>query len=205
MTMPPFQPTPNTEPTLTWLQRIQIGWLRAYRTLGLAGLSGAAFLVMSMLAWIGLGKWSAADERSIAAQAPLALDSMRAVLPPLPALLSPTLRSAAEAPDVIKQLSKSIQRLGLACPHADYKVIPITDTKLGQLEVHASLKGPYPKVRALMDTLLSREPGLAIKEFSLQRANADATDVEAKLRLVVYLSDGWSPLPAKEQAAEARP
>jgi hypothetical protein len=56
-----------------------------------------------------------------------------------------------------------------------------------------------------MDTLLSREPGLAIKEFSLQRANADATDVEAKLRLVVYLSDGWSPLPAKEQAAEARP
>ena len=60
-------------------------------------------------------------------------------------------------------------------------------------EIRTTIKGPYPKLRQLIATLLDKEPALALRELTMSRPNGDTPEVEAKIRWVVFLADGWAP------------
>ncbi|MBI3380397.1 MAG: hypothetical protein HY019_00195 [Aquabacterium sp.] len=106
--------------------------------------------------------------------------------------LPPTLPRGIDSVALLKRIKSTVQAGGLTWPQADYRLTPLSDERLATLEIRTTLKGPYPKLRQLISTLLDKEPALALQELSLTRPNGDTLDVEAKVRWVVFLADGWA-------------
>jgi hypothetical protein len=162
---------------------------RAHQRIGAAGLLGvgllAAATVVFALAWRGHQR-----------------DSASTVAAPSPALIEPRLPTAqprlplppaSDIPLLLTRLQRAALEQGLGWPRADYRLSPAGDEAPASLEVHCTLKGPYPNVRRFVTALLQDAPTLTLREFALSRASADAVDVEAKLSIVVYLASGAKP------------
>jgi hypothetical protein len=162
---------------------------RAHQRVGAAGLLGvgllAATAVVFALAWRGHQG-----------------DLASAVVAPSPTLIQPRppttqprllLPPASDIPLLLTRLQRAALEQGLGWPRADYRINPAAEEAPASLEVHCTLKGPYPNVRRFVTALLQDAPTLTLREFALSRASADAADVEAKLSIVVYLASGAKP------------
>lgn len=180
---------------LSALDQARIVLARLYVRLGWPGMLGLAMAAMAL----GLGAWVVHQQQALASNlsiSPTKVDSSAQV----PATSErtnvatpPTLPRAEEQIEILKRIKAQVVSAGLAWPKADYKLVRLSDENLARLEVHTTLKGPYPKLRQLITTLLNKEPALALRELSLQRPNADNPDVEAKIQFVVFLANDWPP------------
>lgn len=101
--------------------------------------------------------------------------------------LNTTLARRSEQALLLKEIQQVTVSQGLAWAAADYKFVPASEAMPSSLEVHCTLKGPYPRLRATFVQWLRQVPGLAIRDLMLTRPNSDAPEVEAKLVLVVFL------------------
>lgn len=116
-----------------------------------------------------------------------------------PQLTPPALPHSTESVELIKRVKAAVLANGLAWPQADYRFTPLSEEGLATMEIRTTFKGPYPKLRQLVTTLLDKEPALGLRELTLSRPNGDTLDVEAKIRWVIFLSDGWPPAEAGGQ------
>lgn len=176
---------------------------RTYRALGWSGCVGLLCLLLAAL-YAGYGLWPTKHQAVQATQqhrdaALVAADNTAMDERSQPAIAPPALPSASDAIRLLKEIKACAQRNDLAWPQAEYRIAPLNSESLATLEIRTSLKGPYPKLRQMMVTLLDKEPALALREFTLSRPNGDTAEVEAKIRWVVFLADGW---PAGQERAQ---
>lgn len=142
-------------------------------------------IALSLLAWV-----HQADQ----ALRPFAVPTQSTPTAPAQApsaQLNPILPRAADAVSILRVLEREAKANGLAWPQAEYRITPMSDEALSALEIRTTLKGPYPKLRQLVTTLLDKQPALALRELTLSRPDGDAIEVEAKLHWTVFLADGW--------------
>lgn len=99
------------------------------------------------------------------------------------------LKKRGDVPLLVTLMERAATDSGLAWPGAEYRVAPMTDRSLAQLQVRFSLKAPYPKLRRMLVQLTDTVPGLIFQEFSLTRSTSQQVDVEAKLRIDVLLDE----------------
>lgn len=111
----------------------------------------------------------------------------------------PSLPHSADSLKLLKRIKRLTKANGLAWSQAEYRFTPITSDSLATFEITTSLKGPYLRLRTVLVELLDEEPALGIRELALSRPNGDSSDVEAKIRLVVFLADGWPEHPTEDR------
>lgn len=185
---------------LSVAQIAHIAAARMYKRIGWPGCLGGLMLLASTLALIWLHqeglhavqRHQQSLQKAAAASSSLIGESSQATSRVLP----PALPLGTNSVALINRIKSTVQAGGLTWPQADYRLTPLSDESLATLEIRTTLKGPYPKLRQLISTLLDKEPALALRELSLTRPNGDALDVEAKVRWVVFLADGWAPAEA---------
>lgn len=186
----------NEPVRLSGAQMAHIAVARLYARVGWPGCIGCLMLLVSAFALIWLrqeGLHVLKQHRQAMQSATVA--SSPSVSEPAPAslrTLPPTLPRGIDSVALLKRIKSTVQAGGLTWPQADYRLTPLSDERLATLEIRTTLKGPYPKLRQLISTLLDKEPALALQELSLTRPNGDTLDVEAKVRWVVFLADGWA-------------
>ena len=152
-------------------------------TVGVVGLGLAALaLVNAGLAW--------REQRHFEAETPARTAPVTVTTPRAKQASHLPLRPLSDVPLLLTHMERAALEQGLGWPHADYRINAASDDTPASLEVHCVLKGPYPGVRSFVTRLLQDTPTLTLREFSLSRASAEASDVEAKLGIVVYLASG---------------
>lgn len=161
---------------------------RVHQRLGAVGLLGIGLLCAAAVTYGSA--WHARQQDLIAAATPEpAAPTVRPAAPParLP------LPDGSDIPMLLNRIQRAAVEQGLGWPRADYRINAASAEAPASLEVHCTLKGPYPSLRRFVTALLQDAPALTLREFSLSRPSADVAEVEAKLSIVVYL------------ASEARP
>jgi hypothetical protein len=163
---------------------------RLYFRLGWSGCLGLITVLASAGIWLWLHHVQQQDR--IAQPEPfISLSTTEHV--EQPRIVPPDLPHAADSMQVLMRIKAAVQTSGLNWPQADYRIVPLSDEGLSTLEIHTTLKGPYPKLRQLIITLLDKEPALAMRGLTLVRQNGNVVDVEAKIQWVIFLADGWPP------------
>lgn len=122
----------------------------------------------------------------------LATTAVDTSLPAQQAHPMPPLPYEADILDVIQAVRQVAVAQGLSWTQADYRLTPLSADSLSTLTIRTTLKGPYQKIRKALNTVLNKQPALALRELTITRPNADTPDVEAKVQMVLYLSDGWT-------------
>lgn len=158
---------------------------RMHDAMGTVGLLGVALLFAAAI-WLATA-WNA--HRVLLAQPEPAAPSpaVLASAPVAPAVTAPWPKTS-ETALVLTLLKQTVVDQGVAWPSADYKLLPATPQTPATLEVRCALKSAYPQLRGVI-AQLRNVPGLAIRELSLVRPNADTPDLEAKLTLAVFLRE----------------
>lgn len=186
-------PKPAQAPRrLSVSQVTQIAAAHLYVRLGWPGCVGLLLVVISLaaLAWLHHIKHL---PKSGSSQSTVSEAVTRTPEPASVRVKPPSLPHSADSVQLLKRIKEAVRANGLNWPQADYRITPLSDEGLSTLEIRTTIKGPYPKLRQLMATLLDKEPALALRELTLSRPNGDTPEVEAKIRWVVFLADGWAP------------
>lgn len=69
----------------------------------------------------------------------------------------------------------------------EYSRIRNPDIPVSKYQIDLPMQGGYTDIRMFMIDLLNQMPAVAINELSFRREDIDSPDVEAKLRLTIYL------------------
>ena len=93
-----------------------------------------------------------------------------------------------------RQLPSELERLhglaaeaGVQLDSADYRLIAGKDQLFERYAVNLPIRGSYRAVRDFLVTVRSEFPYLAIEEVALKREKIGQADLEAQVRLVLYL------------------
>lgn len=180
----------------------RVALARAYQRLGTTGLAGlmlgALALAVFLNAW-PLRPWRSFQGAQALAPTPAvgtaAADAAPATAPAERAntLKAPALPSRREIPLLMTQVEVAVTSQGLSWPAAEYRLTEATAQRPASLEIHTTLKGGYPPLRAVLAQWLTTIPGLTLRALSLTRPTSGAPDVEAKVALTIYLADDATP------------
>lgn len=94
-------------------------------------------------------------------------------------------RSIAPA---LARIQAAALRHGLRLEHAEFKLLTQDDESIGRYTMDWPVKADYRALRRFAAEVLREQPALALESISLQRAEAGASIVDARLRLVLFLS-----------------
>ena len=176
------------------LQRLRVWAALVHQLVGWAGFAGMSLVVAAVFI-VGPG-WSSQRAflesvvaRTGAAEQAANLAAARAVPVVRATQVAPELPRRADIPLLLTQMQQAARTNGLPWPAADYRIVAATSTQPSSLEVHFTIKGSYPKLRAMLVQLMIDVPAFSIRQFSVSRPNSDTPDVEAKLVLAVFLAD----------------
>lgn len=171
------------------VQSVGLRVLRVRDLIGIAGLAGCALLaaaaVLLALAW----RQHRTDLTSLRPVSPEPSTTTSAVQPADAAAPRVRLPSAYDVPLLLARIERVALDQGLGWPKADYQVNAATGEMPASLEVRCTLKGGYPSIRQFIAVLLRDQPTLTLREFSVTRLNIEAKDVEARMTLLVYMTD----------------
>jgi Tfp pilus assembly protein PilO len=169
-----------------WLWRLQ-QWARR---LGIGGLTGLGLLAAALLLQ---GFQVKSVQQTIQAQharlAALRQAAVRREATPPPPPLSPlaTLPPTGEASQLIGELERLARANGLALPRGQYSVSPVTGTSLQRWQLVLPMVGSYPGLHAFIATALERLPNLTLDELKLKRDRIESTELQAELRLSLFV------------------
>jgi hypothetical protein len=95
---------------------------------------------------------------------------------------------SASVPDALKGINVAVIASGLAFEAAEYRLAREGTLKLARYEVTVPLRGTYAQVRNFVAALLQQMPQVAIDDVVIKRESVDAAQIEARLRLSIYLN-----------------
>lgn len=170
--------------TLYWYLR---QWARR---LGWTGLAGLALLAAAGL----LHVFAIAPAYDAIAVQQARLDELRRSAQarsaaPAVAVNNPlmSLPPAGIASQQIGELEKLARAHDLELPRGQYSVAPVTNASLARWQLVLPVEGPYPALHAFLAAALERMPNLALDELKLKRERIETTQLQAELRLSLYL------------------
>jgi hypothetical protein len=192
----PAQPAtlgPASPPTLARRVAVRLGdqWLpRAAWTVsrtGRAGLVGIALLLAAALFLLSTHRQVTADVAGLRADLATAQSTAHTAVTEPVADPSPVqaLPARDEVPEVLRQLFAQAKRAGLAVDTAKYEIVA-TKGSVVRYQIAFPVTGPYPQVRAFIDSTLETMPAVGLRELALERKSIADTDVEAQLRFTIY-------------------
>jgi hypothetical protein len=97
---------------------------------------------------------------------------------------------ASQYPAALRVLFDLAAERNLVATQADYTAQPSDDGGYVAYDVVLPLKGPYPQIRAFIGDALLHLPTLAVQGVAFSRDDARAAEVQASLRLRLYLRSG---------------
>lgn len=169
------------------LWRVHQGWGMP----GWAGLLLWTFACVTMAeAWRDVEKFEAVDRAT-----PVALPLARPTPTETGSSTRMQLPSVSEVPMLLSRLERTAIEKSLGWPRADYRLHAATEASPASLEVRCTFDAPYLQVRRFVTALLSDNPALTLRDFSVSRPSAEAGNVQAKLTLVIFLAGD---VPAEE-------
>ena len=170
--------------TLYWRMR---QWARR---LGWTGLAGLALLTVALLTQVfAIGPANDAITVQHARldalrRAALARPAAPIVQTAEPMMLLPP---AGIASQQIGELERLARAHDLELPRGQYSVAPVAGASLARWRLVLPVEGPYPALHAFLAAALERMPNLALDELKLKRERIEATELQAELRLSLYL------------------
>lgn len=160
------------------------------RRLGWAGLAGLMLLMAAILTQV----FAISPANETIATQQTRLDELRR------AALARTAEPVAQAYDPLTMLPPAgvasqqigeLERLArahdLELPRGQYSVVPVVGARLARWQLVLPVEGPYPALHAFLAAALERMPNLALDELKLKRERIEATELQAELRLSLYL------------------
>jgi hypothetical protein len=166
---------------------------------GLPGGAAAALLLLSMLAWLALGRPMADRQRELAGadaalqRAPLAgAHAAVAAAGPLGAdrqlaAFEHSLASDKSLSTSYAALWNAAKRHGVQLRQADFKLEDRRDEALLRYAMVVPVTADYVSLRAFLADALRELPGLALEEASLRRGDSTSRQLEARLRFVLFV------------------
>ena len=162
---------------------------------------GAPVCIAAALCLLGAAAWAWAwQQRGVAAQLearalPMASVSVAAVAPPATAndnlaLFYATLGQQRHAEQQVKVLFDLAAKNGLVLAQGEYKGGYDKASRVATYQVSLPLKGSYPAVWQFALQALRAVPFASLDELSFRREQIADPNLEARLRLTLYLADG---------------
>ena len=159
--------------------------------LGVQGLAGGSMAVLSgvalAMAW-GLHHERMANEQRTSQ---LAVDARAVPQQPSKTAETISLPSSSQQTTILREMELSGQKLGLTWSKVDYNHQALSENNLASMDIKGVMRGPYPALRDFLAEVLSTHPSTALRSLILTRESAESIDVEARISLSVFLSDGW--------------
>lgn len=90
--------------------------------------------------------------------------------------------------DALTQVNKAVVGSGLQFEAAEYRLARESNLRLSRYEVTLPLRGSYAQVRRFVSALLEDMPQVAIDDVTINRASVSAQEIEARLKLSIYLA-----------------
>jgi hypothetical protein len=111
------------------------------------------------------------------------------VAAPDPQPLNPlaALPPTGTASQQIGELEQLARAHGLELPRGQYSVSPQTGTSLARWQLVLPVEAPYPALHAFIAAALERLPNLTLDEFKLKRERIESAELEAELRLSLFV------------------
>jgi hypothetical protein len=106
--------------------------------------------------------------------------------PPLPSGELPSTRQRGRD---LEWLVSAAQRAGLGLERADYSLGAATAGALTRVEATLPLTGSYAGVRRFVAEVLNELPHSALESLQIERATAQAKELQATARLVLFYSE----------------
>lgn len=96
----------------------------------------------------------------------------------------------SSVPDTIEQLIGLAQAKALNPKQAQYHLVKNNPGELLSYQITLPIKGAYPKITTFIFELLTKVPNLSLDNISFQRQKIGENDVEAMLRMTLYIKKG---------------
>lgn len=76
---------------------------------------------------------------------------------------------------------------GIVLQSGEYKMEQSRGDKLARYQITLPLTGSYQQIRRFIDTVLEQVPAAALNEISLRRDSVSSAELDARIRLTLYL------------------
>lgn len=96
---------------------------------------------------------------------------------------------AGSLPDQLAQLHGVARATGIVLRQGDYRLMRESDGRLRRYQATLPVRGPYRGVRQFVTAALRTLPNAALEQVSFQRPRVEDGEVEAQLRLTIYLPE----------------
>ena len=90
-------------------------------------------------------------------------------------------------PNLLRIIYREAEGQGLLLAEGSYQLVPIKDTHLAAYQISLPVKGSYTQIRQFVAQLLRVLPTVAVDELHFSRDAITNTQLEAKIRLTLYL------------------
>jgi Type II secretion system (T2SS), protein M subtype b len=94
---------------------------------------------------------------------------------------------AGAAAESLGRVQAAARRAGIVLPSGEYRLEQRSGERLQRYTAVLPVRGSYAQIRAFIDGLLSELPHAAIDDIELRREDAASAELEARLRLTLYL------------------
>ncbi|HEY9397248.1 MAG TPA: hypothetical protein VIQ28_06470 [Burkholderiales bacterium] len=166
------------------------------RSVGTAGLVGAALLLIAVLAYGAMvvplyDKIASLNDEVAEARARIT------------GHLSPAATRTAELSSFYSFFPKSqssplwlgkiygaAKETGVTLTSGEYEFQRTKESRLGRYRISLPAHGSYEQVREFIAAVLKEVPAAALDDISLRREAIESTDLEARLRLTLYMEAG---------------
>ena len=192
------EPQPLAAPARGLAARVRTVWLpRAGWTIGRTGrtgLVGVALLVASALFLVSTQLPLADEVKSLRAELASAQGQPHA---DVAKLADPSSRLAlpgrAEIPTIVRQLFTRATQARLEVDAGRYEISSGGTGNIARYQIAFPVTGPYPAIRSFIDRTLAAMPAVGLSELSLDRKTIADSNVDAQIRMTVYVSATAAP------------
>lgn len=169
--------------TLAFAWRRHLGW-PAFA--GLALLAGAVLVQWQLRPALQRDAQRLEARWAVLASAPASRTDGASTRPPVPGGELPSTRQRGRD---LEWLVGAAQRAGLGLERADYSLGAATAGALTRVEATLPLTGSYAGVRRFVADVLNELPHSALESLQIERATAQAKELQATARLVLFYSE----------------
>lgn len=92
-------------------------------------------------------------------------------------------------PDHLARLYQIARTSGITLRQAEYRLVRERDSHLKRYQIVLPIQGAYPSVRLFVSATLEALPNAALDQVSFERRRIDDRNVDAQVRLTLYLPD----------------
>lgn len=93
----------------------------------------------------------------------------------------------ADAPDWLGKIYSAAARQSISLEQGEYRLIGNKDERLAVYQINLPLRGSDRQIRNFVAEVLNQVPVAALEDISFQRQAIGSPEVQAKVRLLLYL------------------